>query len=288
MKKRLRIFLLVLLVVLIGGLAFLVFTVRGPGEPDPKLNEIMRSFMTPDERRAALRQMGTNIIPSLRIMIRRYDSPLKLKLMPLAYKLRLAKPPAHTPDEWHWDACQICPMLDVSTRTQLIEDWIYLVDHGNAQDRTDAFIAEMGGFGPEALRPLLKALNHRNPRVREFAAVALRMRGQAAVIMPALLAKLKDPDDAVRAVSILTLVWLPPDQETAEKIAPLITAALNDPSPLVRADACNAMWRLAPYSKPAVPALVNLLKDPDPNVRKLAADALRLIDNEAAQKAGIK
>jgi hypothetical protein len=288
MKKRIRILLLVLLVAILGGLAFLVFTVRGPGELDPKLNEIMRSSMTPDERRAAFSQMGTNIIPSLRIMIRRYDSPLKLKLTPLAYKLRLAKPPAHTPDEWHWDAGQICSLLDNSVRTQLVEDWIYLIDHGNAQDRVDAFIAERGGVGPEALQPLLKALNDRNPRVREFAASALKMPDQAAVIVPALLPKLNDPDEIVRGVSLLTLVWLRPDPDTAEKIVPLITAALNDPSSFVRQDACNALRSLAPFSKPAVPALVRLLQDSDPNVRKLAADALMLIDNEAAQKAGIK
>jgi len=288
MKKRIRMVLLVLLVVILGGLAFLVFTVRGPGDLDPKLTEIMRSNLTREERQAAFRQMGTNIIPGLRAMIRRYDSPLKLKLMPLAYKLRLAKPPVHTPDEWHWDAGQICPLLETPIRTQLVEDWIFLVDHGNAQDRYDAFVAEMGGVGPEALQPLLKALNHRNPRVREFAAVALKMPDQAAVIMPALLPKLNDPDDAVRAVSMLTLVWLRPDPDTAEKIVPLITNALNDSSPLVRQDACNALRSLVPYSKPAVPALVKLLNDPDANVRKLAADALLLIDNEAAREAGIK
>ena len=288
MKKRIRIFLVVLLVAILGGLAFLVFTVRGPGELDPKLNEIMRSKLTREERQAAFRQMGTNIIPSLRIMIRRYDSPLKLKLMPLAYKLHLAKPPAHTPDVWHWDAGQICPMLETSIRTQLVEDWIYLVDHGNAQDRMDAAIAGLAGFGPQALQPLLKALNSHNPRVREFAASTLKMPEQAAVIMPALLPKLNDRDEAVRSVSMLTLVWLRPDPDTAEKLVPPITAALSDPSPYVRQNACNALRSLAPYSKPAVPALVKLLQDPDPNVSKLAGDALRLIDYEAAKKAGIK
>jgi hypothetical protein len=287
MKKRIRIFLLVLLVVLIGGLAFLVLSVRGPGELDPKLEAISRSNMTTEERQAAFRQMGTNIIPSLRIMIRRYDSPLKLKLMPLAYKLHLAKPPAHTPDEWHWDARVICPMLDNSIRVQLVEDWIYLAEHGGAKESYYATMAEMG-VGPEALQPLLDALKSRSPRVREFAAATLRMPGQAAVIVPALLPKLQDPDEVVRGVTLLSLAWVRPEPETAEKIVPLLISALSDASALVRMDACNALRSLTPYSKPAVPALVKALQDPDANVRQLAAEALRLIDNEAAQKAGIK
>lgn len=285
MKKSIRIFLVALLVVLIGGLAVLVFTVRGPGELDPKLIAIIESNATWKDRQEPLRQLGTNIIPSLRIMIRRHDSPLKLKLLPLAYRLHLAKRPTRTPDEWHWYAHEICPLVDIAVRTQLVEDWIYLVERGSTQDRFDAWAAQAGGVGPEALPALLKALQSRNPRVREFAASTIRFRGQNEVIVPALLPKLQDPDEVVRAVSLLALASLRPEPET---IVPAFITALSDPSALVRADACNALRGFAPFAKAAVPALVKALQDPDSNVRKLAADALQLIDNEAAQKAGVK
>lgn len=288
MKKPGRIILLLLVVLLLGGLAWLVFSVREPGGIDPKVLAILQNPAAWQEREPIFRELGTNIIPSVRFMIRQYDSPLKLRLKAIAYKLHLAKPSQFTAQEWHFYALEICRVADTNIRTELVPDWIYLVDHGNKQDRYDAFRAQLNGIGPEAVPVLLKALDSRNPRVREFAVQTIRIPSQAGVIIPAVLPKLQDPDETVRAVTMLTLVWLRPDPDTAEKIVPLIIPALSDPSALVRCDACNALRSFAPYSKPAVPDLVKCLKDPDPNVRKLAADALLLIDNEAAAKAGVK
>lgn len=285
MKKRARIILLLLVVLLLGGLAWLVFTVQEAAGIDPKVLAAVRGSSISAEDIKTFREMGTNIVPSLRIMIRTYDSPLRIKLRQIAVKLHLAKPPAYTPAELHWAAKTICAVLDGDVRTQLVPDWIYLVERGDKQDQYDAFSAQLLAVGPEAVQPLLDALNSRNPHVREFAAGAIRIPSRADVIIPALLPKLKDPDDVVRGVTMLTLVHLRPDPET---VVPLFAAALSDPSALVRCDACNALRSLAPYSKLAVPDLVKCLKDPDPNVRKLAADALLLIDNDAAAKAGVK
>src|SRR5579871_2753705 len=231
MKKRIRIILLGVLLVIIGALAWLVFAVQEPGGVDPQLLACLevRTNSSGVERR--LQELGTNVLPSLRFMIRQYDSPFKLKLNAIARKLHLAKPPKHTPRDWHLYAIGISRLVDVDVRSRLIPDWIYLVQHGNFQDRYEAFCAPMNGVGPTAVPALLKALDSRNPRVREFAVTTIKIPSQAAVIIPALLPKLKDPDEVVRAVTSLTLVALQADPET---VVPLFTAALSDPSALVR------------------------------------------------------
>ena len=53
-------------------------------------------------------------------------------------------------------------------------------------------------------------------------------------------------------------------------------------------EARDALRLFGSDAKTAVPALVDLLKDPDADVRKEAGSALKAIDPEAAAKAGVK
>ena len=55
-----------------------------------------------------------------------------------------------------------------------------------------------------------------------------------------------------------------------------------------RASALHALGRIGPDARDAIPTLLELMKSEDPLLRKLAGDALRKIDPEAAKQAGVK
>lgn len=83
----------------------------------------------------------------------------------------------------------------------------------------------------------------------------------------------RDKDPEVRATAARRLGTL----KVAEAV-PLLTSALADAAPPVRANAAAALWKLAPASRPAVPALEKALADASPVVRLNAAGALNALD----------
>lgn len=79
--------------------------------------------------------------------------------------------------------------------------------------------------------------------------------------------------------------------EVPEVVAPLI-AALSDPDPSVRRLAADALWRVSEVAAPAEEALWAALEDPSPGVRVRAAGALEALGAEeselvAAREAGL-
>lgn len=78
-----------------------------------------------------------------------------------------------------------------------------------------------------------------------------------------------DKDAEVRAQAAETL-----GKMKVTAAVPLLTAALGDDANAVRAAAAEALWNLAPNSKPAVPALEKALQDEAAMVRVEAAGAL--------------
>jgi HEAT repeat protein len=75
--------------------------------------------------------------------------------------------------------------------------------------------------------------------------------------------------------------------DTEGKYLPRLIRALNDPDDVVRCDVVKSLERMGSLAKPAVPALLKLLKDKDRDVRTHAAEALLVIDPKAAAKAGV-
>jgi HEAT repeat protein len=79
--------------------------------------------------------------------------------------------------------------------------------------------------------------------------------------------------------------------EVPEVVAPLI-AALEDPDPSVRRLAADGLWRVSEVAAPAKEALMAALEDPSPGVRVRAAAALEALGVEeselvAAREAGL-
>ncbi len=84
------------------------------------------------------------------------------------------------------------------------------------------------------------------------------------------LSKSDDPQDRREAIRTLS------NFEVAEVVAPLV-AALDDPDPSVRRLAADALWRVSEVAAPAEAALWKALEDPSPGVRLRAAGALEAL-----------
>jgi HEAT repeat protein len=119
--------------------------------------------------------------------------------------------------------------------------------------------------GDDAL--LAEAAAHADPAVRLTAVAAIPDR-----VSPALVAALRDPDEAVRLAAVGRL----------GAVAPL-TAVAADPSRRVRARVAYALGMLGQAE--ATPTLLRLLADPDDHVRDQALDSLGAVGGRAAADA---
>ncbi len=158
---------------------------------------------------------------------------------------------------------------------------------------------------------LAKSLESGDRLGRWQAAKALGELGAGArEAIPALAAKLADPDLAVRHAALWALAKIGPESVPALSqalrapagqarilrrpvalelgrlggIEPLAEALAHDQQGIVRQAAAEALGKLGPPAKAAVPALVSALeKDPWPAVRRFAAESLGWLGPDAKE-----
>ena len=99
----------------------------------------------------------------------------------------------------------------------------------------------------------------REPTEQEIAAAALGRIGRAAV--PSLIQALGHRDPEVREQAALVLARIGPDAHNA---VPELTAALDDDNTAVRKAAARALGQIGPAADAAVPALMRALVQPRP------------------------
>jgi HEAT repeat protein len=135
---------------------------------------------------------------------------------------------------------------------------------------------------PEPLRPIVPALAARlrdpEPEVRAQVAHALALIGPPGKpAAPALLVAVTDPDAAVRENAAWALGGVGRDHQPVPGTVPALVRALGDPSPKVRASAARALGESGAPARPAVADLTRVLAgtpDGDEEVRAQAATAL--------------
>jgi hypothetical protein len=262
MRKRLPIVLGVLLLAVVGTIAWLSMR---PDAEDPvcqgkRLSVWLGSYdphtrylsLSP-EADEAVRQLGTNAIPLLLRRLRAKDSPFKEKLYALAQKQHVIKVSYTSATRQHLQGAAGFEVLAASGKSAvpaLIE--LY------SQDNSDCYalyylsdsLASVGPDAKAAVPALIHRLGHTNENVRFGAASALgQIHSEPQVVVPALI------------------------------------SCLSDQSPTGRMNAAIALWQFGPDAKAALPALTQLLADSDADVRKSAKDAIEHIDPEAAAKA---
>ncbi len=114
----------------------------------------------------------------------------------------------------------------------------------------------------EAFSVLLQVVKDPDPMVRAQATTALGgRRDHYGEVVAILRGFMKDPDPRVREVTIFRLEsFVKPDAPEVSTLLPDLTAALDDPSPAVRLEACRAFYVYGRLPQ-AVPALARLVRE---------------------------
>jgi HEAT repeat protein len=100
---------------------------------------------------------------------------------------------------------------------------------------------------------------------------------------------LKSPDYMVRWRALIVLTRIhDKDPEVLRQMLPDIIGLLQDDQYLVRRQAAMAVVKLGPDAKAALPQVLKLLRDPDPETRDWAGKAAKAIDEQAAAEAGVR
>ena len=224
---------------------------------------------TRDAAKEALRQMGTNVVPSLLAMLRSAPSYSKRQMASSIGQAELA----HRRGMGGFQALGAVALPALTN---------YLAKPETATTTAHA-LSQVGGDG---IPQLLHALTNENALVRQRVELGLdpsRETGQA--LVPALIRNLKDNDSHVRAYAALALGKLGVESDL---VLPALIEALQDPNAEARSLVAEALGQFGPKAKAAILPLLNTSKDKDPQVSSAAFKALTLIDPDAAQKAGVK
>jgi HEAT repeat protein len=129
-------------------------------------------------------------------------------------------------------------------------------------------------------------LKQSNPKLRETAVSELsRMRPKAKATTAAVLLALQDEDRNVRAQACKALGVL---KAEAEVVVPPMIRTLADPDYWARCNAAETLGLYQADAKAAFPLLLELRNATNRDERHCVRQALKLIDPEAAHKAGIE
>jgi HEAT repeat protein len=286
------------------------YTPRGLGEAEEKADD-------------AVRQAGSNAVPTLLQLVWAKDSALKVKLMTLAKGQHFIQ---FTPAEyWHRAAIIAFEVLSTNAQSAVPTLLQWTTTNVDVNVRSTA-ISALGAIHaqPHLVVPVLtNALQDPSSDTRERAVSALGQFGRdAEVAVPALLdflnapqnsnsmwfaiTALKHVDPAAAAGEMLrwatnanfqlrlfAIVNLGDIHVEPDRAVPLLINSLHDPIPHIPPNAVVALGRFGPEAKLAVPALVEFLNTYTGNspfqyvARSYATNALKAIDPEAAAKAGI-
>lgn len=142
----------------------------------------------------------------------------------------------------------------------------------------------VANWPPRPLPDILQDLDHADPDARLSALAALGdLEPGHARIVPGLVPFLKDvqPERRLQAADLLTRT---PSRlkETTAQVAPVAAALFESGDPDARRRAAALLARIGPAARPALPALVQALKDPGRDFRIMAAETLGAIGPEAA------
>jgi hypothetical protein len=226
MRKRFRIALAILLVAVVGGVAWQMLREREPVYQGKRLSAWLAELdkeMPPSNyvgtngpAAAAIQHMGTNAIPHLRRLLKARDSRLKIALMAFSNKQRWVSIHLTPADDWHRRAALAAFCLGPHG-SPLMADIMGLFRSGNYQEAftVATVLGRIGYCNPETVPALLAALNeppNTPPGLHDRAALAFLCLSQCMefvnadrpdafhgpgyeVAVPALLQALNAPND---------------------------------------------------------------------------------------------
>jgi len=270
MQKRLIVAVTLLLVIVAGLIAYQALREREPVYAGKSLRAWLRDYDQANaqgvEAYGAIRQIGTNAIPTLLKMLCETNSVFRSKLSFL------------------WE--RGVRKLDNLPTWVRSPGWYR--NQASAQNR----LAEVGFriLRDDARHavPALMQIYERNPSLdsQRAASLALISIGPAGrVAIPLFSQGALSPNLGVRRIAVAALAEV---RAEPQLVVPALVKSLSDPNPIIRFIAVQGLQQFGSDAQQAFPALLPLFTDSNSVVRLRAADALKAIDPEAAAKAGVK
>ena len=277
MNQRYRTVLFVLLAGVILAFTFYALRPREPVYQGRRLSAWLRDMgLYPAKYRhdaeEAVRQIGTNSLPTLLKLLAAKDSFLKkLTLASLAKMHPLIRVDWPSAQDLHVRAMLAFHVLGPEAKAAIPA----LTDLLKHPETAPSAARALMSIGPDAVLPLVRALTNENRIVRRTAAFGLgQIRSAETAVTLALVKSLKDADARVRHAAAESL------RRTNEPdlVIPALLETLNDADSDVRREAMLSLAIFGSQAKEAVPALSQALYDTNSSVRLDAALALRQID----------
>jgi HEAT repeat protein len=268
----------------------------------------------------AVRQAGSNAVPTLLRMLWKRDSALKLKLLALARKQSFIEVRYTYAVKRNSQALRAFRVLGSEAATA-VPALMGLYEQEPSPEARSKVLLALGYIGPpaaEAVPLLLQAAGSTNSYLRicavsslgsihakpelvlpllmgllsdhgrqSIAAIAAQSLGafgvEARQAVPALL-KLALGETNAKGAAARAVGQIDPDTLSGTIVPALIDSLTDSHELKTRVASANVLGSLGEPAKSAVPALVNALDDSMPSVRTTAKDALRRLDPELAAK----
>jgi HEAT repeat protein len=160
--------------------------------------------------------------------------------------------------------------------------------HPEARYWVCLILAEIGPPAQSATPAVLECLNDADPLLRREALLCLGHIKAGSAAVPAIITALDDKDESVRHAAAVALGFMGPDAKAAASRLKLLR---NDDNALMKTVAAWALTRIEPtneaHKTEALPLLTQAVKNENPRVRAGAAHALGELDGliPAAQRA---
>src|SRR5439155_4196693 len=159
-----------------------------------------------------------------------------------------------------YETAKMISRMDEKARVTLIDPLIEALKEDD--ERTRARVSDaLANIGPKAVPDLIKSLSHKDARVRQGAAFALKVLGLNSDISPAvpgLVHTLQDPQREVRAAAASALGCT----KNEAAVAPLVKLVRTDEYWLARTNAVYSLRDLGRrHAKQVIPALIEVFKD---------------------------
>lgn len=233
--------------------------------------------------RAAIKEMGTNVLPVLTGMLRRHDSPGRKQFISWVskhpwLKSRLKfRPPA----EEDWRRALEAINCVGSEAQPALPDVLPLLTNQDSSVKSRAFHA-LTAISPktEMVRPvvpaLMQALGDRDSTMRSAAIAALgALRPPPPEAAPAFVQLLTDPNDSVSEAAMNWLV-----EQGHAVVIPVLDKQLHDKDSYVVTTAASHLGTFGAAAAGSAPRLKELLNDPLITVRMAATNALAAITGQ--------
>lgn len=223
----------------------------------------------------AVRQVGTNALPQLILMISYEPHPFRLKLLKFAQEARQTRIRPLIPESFATD--RLAADADLAVKgfrllgpiaSPAIPELERLAGPSHSFDVINRTIDALGQIGQPAL-PALRRLSKNQP-TRLPAFVGILQVGRRGVPITTELQEIINQGDMVAEMAVHALNRFP-----ATNAVPILTNLLSHPASRVRKAAAENLPWFAADARCAIPALCEMVNDTNADVRAAGLDALR-------------